>query len=143
MFNWFGKPKTKARAEPLKSEAVSAVLKSDRRVTLSDVFVPGGKPTITYVPRSELGLEDTVRDHIRETREILLLIGPTKSGKSVLTQTVIPDERRVTVDGTRVRDRAETSGHRQDPDYQKLDIIGKGEMLFFNGLKLNVANGTP
>ncbi len=55
--------------------------------------------------REKLGLEDTVRDHIRETREILLLIGPTKSGKSVLTQTVISDSLCVTIDGTRVRDR--------------------------------------
>jgi len=75
------------------------------KISLAEVFVPGGKPTITYVPREKLGLEATVRDHIRETREILLLIGPTKSGKSVLTQTVIPDNVRVTIDGTRVQDR--------------------------------------
>lgn len=74
-------------------------------VTLGAVFVPGGKPTITYVPRTRLGLEQVVQDHIRETREVLLLIGPTKSGKTVLTQTVIPDDRRITVEGTRVGDR--------------------------------------
>jgi hypothetical protein len=89
----------------LRTAPKQAVKTSSGAVTVGEVFVPAGKPGITYVPRIRLGLENILRDHIRETREILLLIGPTKSGKSVLTQTVIPAERRVTVDGTRVRDR--------------------------------------
>jgi hypothetical protein len=95
MFGWLsGKSKTKSKG----GSAVGAV-------KLGQVFVPGGTPTITYVPRDKLGLEQTIRSHIEETREILLLIGPTKSGKSVLIETVIPEDRRVTIDGTRVRDR--------------------------------------
>ncbi len=30
----------------------------------------------------------------------------------------------------RVADHSAQSGHRQDPDYQKLDIVGRGEMVF-------------
>ncbi len=101
MFGWL-----RGRASAKGSTTISNKSSSKGgKVTLAQVFVPGGKPTITYVPREKLGLENTVRNHIRETREILLLIGPTKSGKSVLTQTVIPDNVRVTIDGTRVRDR--------------------------------------
>lgn len=95
MFGWLtGKSKTRTNTSP-----------AGGAVKLGDVFVPGGTPTITYVPRDKLGLEQTIRSHIEETREILLLIGPTKSGKSVLIETVIPEDRRVTIDGTRVRDR--------------------------------------
>jgi hypothetical protein len=99
MFGWLRSKSASKDVALVKSDAVPGTL------TLGQVFVPGGKPTITYVPRSKLGLEDTVRDHIRETREILLLIGPTKSGKTVLTQTVIPDDRRITIEGNRVQDR--------------------------------------
>lgn len=102
MFGWLrGRASTPKISAPASGKSAGKISK----VTLAQVFVPGGKPTITYVPREKLGLEETVRNHIRETREILLLIGPTKSGKSVLTQTVIPDNVRVTIDGTRVRDR--------------------------------------
>jgi len=77
------------------------------RVALDEVFVPGGLPSITYVPREERKLEDELRSAIFRPHEIILLLGATKSGKTVLTQTVIPQERLVLVEGTRVDTRVE------------------------------------
>ena len=87
MFGWLRSKSASKDVALMKSDAAPG------KLTLGQVFVPGGKPTITYVPRSKLGLEDTVRDHIRETREILLLIGPTKSGKTAPTAKVAAEVR--------------------------------------------------
>ena len=57
---------------------------------ISDVFVPGGQPSITYVPRSELQLEQKLQDYLDEGHRILSLSGPTKSGKTVLIKAVVP-----------------------------------------------------
>lgn len=57
--------------------------------TVGQVFVAGGQPTITYNPRSELGLEEQVRDYIDEKHRILSVSGPTKSGKTVLLSSLL------------------------------------------------------
>lgn len=56
------------------------------------VFVPGGRPTITYVPRSELNLEDRVRDYLDERHKVLSVSGPTKTGKTVLLRSAVPGD---------------------------------------------------
>jgi hypothetical protein len=56
---------------------------------VGQVFVPGGLPSYTYVPRDELNLERTVRDYLDERHRILSLSGPTKSGKTVLLRKVV------------------------------------------------------
>ncbi len=58
---------------------------------VSDVFVPGGFPDVTYVPRNELQLEERVRDYVEERYKVLSLSGPTKSGKTVLVKRVVSD----------------------------------------------------
>lgn len=58
---------------------------------IGDVFVPGGFPEITYVPRDELQLERRLNDYVAERFKVLSLSGPTKSGKTVLVKRVIPD----------------------------------------------------
>ncbi len=58
---------------------------------VSDVFVPGGFPDVTYVRRNELQLEERVRDYVEERYKVLSLSGPTKSGKTVLVKRVAPD----------------------------------------------------
>ena len=58
-------------------------------VRVTEVFVPGGQPTITYVPRSNLGLEQHVRDYLEERHRILSISGPTKSGKTVLLKSIL------------------------------------------------------
>lgn len=64
---------------------------SGRSLTLGSVFVPGGLPTVTYVPRSQLNLENTVREFIAERHRILSISGPTKTGKTVLMRSVLKD----------------------------------------------------
>jgi predicted RNA-binding protein len=46
---------------------------------VGEVFVPGGFPEVTYVPRDELQLEERVRDYLVERFKVLSLSGPTKS----------------------------------------------------------------
>lgn len=46
---------------------------------------------MTYNPRDELGLEQKVRDYLDERHRILSLSGPTKSGKTVLLRSIVPD----------------------------------------------------
>jgi len=55
------------------------------------VFVPGGLPTVTYNPRSELKLEQRVRDYLDERHRILSVSGPTKTGKTVLLRSILRD----------------------------------------------------
>lgn len=55
-----------------------------------DVFVPGGRPTVTYQSRSEL--EGRLSDHLDfGGNEILSISGPTKTGKTVLVRHVVSD----------------------------------------------------
>jgi predicted ATP-dependent Lon-type protease len=58
---------------------------------VGEVFVPGGFPEVTYVPRDELQLEERVRDYLDERFKVLSLSGPTKSGKTVLVKRVVPN----------------------------------------------------
>lgn len=53
------------------------------------VFVPGGLPTVTYDARSDLHLEERLRDYLDERHRILSVSGPTKCGKTVLLRSVI------------------------------------------------------
>ena len=54
------------------------------------VFVPGGRPTITYVPRTDLELEEKVSDYLDERHKVLSVSGPTKTGKTVLLRSAVP-----------------------------------------------------
>ena len=38
----------------------------------------------------------------------------------------------------RVQEEAARSGHRQDPHFEKLSLVGNGEMLFFGGGRLGM-----
>ena len=59
--------------------------------SVGEVFVPGGLPSVTYNPREELQLEERVADYLDERHKVLSLSGPTKSGKTVLLKTVVPE----------------------------------------------------
>ena len=59
------------------------------RLKTSDVFVPGRVPEHTYNPRKDLRVEERLRDYLEEAGEILVVAGPTKTGKSVLLQAVV------------------------------------------------------
>ncbi|PJJ58232.1 ABC-type Mn2+/Zn2+ transport system ATPase subunit [Mumia flava] len=53
--------------------------------------MPGGRPTITYNPREDLNLESQVRRYLADRHTILSVSGPTKTGKTVLLKSLVPD----------------------------------------------------
>lgn len=67
-------------------------------VKYSDVFVPGGFPTYTYNPRESRQLEDTIRE-VTDSHKLLVVTGPTKSGKTVLVNKVFPSNENLWIDG--------------------------------------------
>ena len=60
-------------------------------VPLKKVFTPGGQPSITYVGREHLKLEDAVREPLVKGYSINVVTGPTKSGKTVLCRHVLSE----------------------------------------------------
>src|SRR5437899_378261 len=72
-------------------------------VRVTDVFVPGGLPTITYNPRAGLKLEEKVRAYLDERHSILSLTGPTKSGKTVLLKSILGQTGAIWLSGGVVR----------------------------------------
>lgn len=74
------------------------------RLLLKEVFTPGGQPSITYVSRDHLGLEQRVADALARGFAINVVTGPTKSGKTVLCNHVLGQGgASVTVEGGQVR----------------------------------------
>ncbi len=61
------------------------------KIRVSQVFVTAN-PDYTYTERSSARLEQALRDHIDEKDKLLLITGPTKSGKTVLVDHVVPEE---------------------------------------------------
>lgn len=68
-----------------------------------EVFTPGSFPSRTYVERSGEKLESTLRDAIDTPGQIVSLIGPSKSGKTVLVEKVVGRELLITVTGAGIR----------------------------------------
>jgi hypothetical protein len=64
-----------------------------------DIFTPGSFPSHTYVSRTGEGLEKALRDAIDTSGQIVSLIGPSKSGKTVLVEKTIGKELLITVTG--------------------------------------------
>lgn len=64
-----------------------------------EVFVPGGNPQHTYVPRTAYGLEEELRAASDNLCKLVTVTGPTKSGKSVLARRIFPPSDAVWIDG--------------------------------------------
>jgi hypothetical protein len=58
-------------------------------VRVADVFVTAN-PQYTYTSRAPEKLEEAVTDHLEERDKLLLITGPTKTGKTVLVDHVVP-----------------------------------------------------
>lgn len=58
-------------------------------VRVADVFVTAN-PQYTYTSRASERLEEAVTDHLEERDKLLLITGPTKTGKTVLVDHVVP-----------------------------------------------------
>ena len=65
----------------------------------SEVFVPGGLPLYTYVPRAARNLEERLTATKDNLCKLVTLTGTTKSGKTVLASRVFPKDSSVWVDG--------------------------------------------
>ncbi|WP_412515631.1 ATP-binding protein [Actinomadura madurae] len=63
------------------------------------VFVAGGLPTLTYIPRSQNNLEQKVLDYLDEGHRILSVSGPTKTGKTVLMRKMLRNENAIWLSG--------------------------------------------
>ena len=70
----------------------------------NQVFVPGGMPTLTYVPRSDRNLEEQLKAAKDNLCKLVTVTGSTKSGKTVLTNRVFPRTSSVWIDGGTVKE---------------------------------------
>ena len=68
----------------------------------SQVFVAGKQPTITYNPRDDRRLETDVRSYMDQPGKALSVSGPTKSGKTVLIERLLPPDRAIWIQGSDV-----------------------------------------
>ena len=66
----------------------------------SDVFVAGKQPTITYNPRGDRHLEQEVRGYLDQLGKALSVSGPTKSGKTVLIERLLPRGAAIWIQGS-------------------------------------------
>lgn len=64
-----------------------------------DIFVPGGFPRLTYNPREKLQLEAKLAETRDNLCKLATVTGQTKSGKTVLTRKVLPQEDSIWIDG--------------------------------------------
>ncbi|MGN6208857.1 AAA family ATPase [Asticcacaulis sp.] len=75
---------------------------------LKEVFTPGGQPSVTYVARDHLELEDAIRKVLAQGYTLNVVTGPTKSGKTVLcTRVLDTGYKHVVVEGGQVRTEAD------------------------------------
>lgn len=74
------------------------------KLRYTEVFVPGGYPKHTYNPRTELKIEETVRQVTENLCKLVPVTGHTKSGKTVLVRNILPREDAIWVDGGGVGD---------------------------------------
>lgn len=69
---------------------------------LKDVFVAGGIPKLTYIPRTHLQLESRLKNGLDEGHQIIALTGPTKTGKTVLCRTVLKGRETLWIDAGQI-----------------------------------------
>lgn len=65
----------------------------------SEVFIPGGIPTITYNPRPEHHLEDRIREVRNNLCKLVVITGQTKAGKTVLVSKIFPQDSSIWISG--------------------------------------------
>jgi len=70
-----------------------------RKIRANEVFVPGGLPEHTYVERPTLRLEERLGAAADHLCKLVTVTGPTKSGKTVLTHKVFPQDEAIWLDG--------------------------------------------
>jgi hypothetical protein len=72
-----------------------------KRYLTKNVFVAGSPPEVTYNPRDDRHLESEVESYLGEgPGKTLTLSGPTKSGKTVLVERLLPRDEAIWIEGT-------------------------------------------
>lgn len=74
----------------------------DFTMKITEVFIAGGLPHVTYNPRGDLELERQIRRYLDQRYKILSVSGPTKAGKTVLIKKMVPKEAGIWVSGGQV-----------------------------------------
>jgi len=69
-------------------------------MNVQEVFTPNKYPDHTYVKQKGKDLEKDLERGLNTPGEITSLSGPSKSGKTVLVQNVVPDEKLIIVQGS-------------------------------------------
>ncbi|WP_115367368.1 AAA family ATPase [Alteripontixanthobacter maritimus] len=64
----------------------------EQKPTIGTVFVPGGMPKFTYVPRTERELEKALQKVTDNLCKLVVVTGATKTGKTVLTRRVLSNQ---------------------------------------------------
>ena len=59
---------------------------------ISQIFTPNDTPTVTYVGRDDLGLEERLRTAVKLPNMVVSVSGPSKSGKTVLIRKVVEED---------------------------------------------------
>jgi hypothetical protein len=72
------------------------------KLGIDEVFTPGGVPSVTYVGRAHLKLEEQVENALKRKYSFIAIGGPTKCGKSVLCARVLRDQGTITVQGGQI-----------------------------------------
>ena len=72
------------------------------KAKLREVFAPGGMPSVTYVGREHLRLEERILRAVSRGYSFNVVTGPTKSGKSVLCHKVLDKSKLVTLEGGQI-----------------------------------------
>ncbi|WP_188066538.1 ATP-binding protein [Brevibacillus brevis] len=73
------------------------------KLRASDIFVAGGQPSVTYIPRGGLLLEEVLQEYLDTGYKLLSITGPTKSGKTVLCRRVIPTHAGIWIPGGQIQ----------------------------------------
>ncbi|MBM7832064.1 hypothetical protein JOE59_002769 [Agromyces cerinus] len=72
-------------------------------IEVADVFVAGNYPALTYNPRKGTALESELVAYLRQRGKCLLISGPSKAGKTVLVEHMLPRNFAVWVSGNRLK----------------------------------------
>ncbi|WP_411338549.1 AAA family ATPase [Sphingopyxis sp. J-6] len=112
---------------------------------LKDVFTPGGQPSVTYVSRDHLKLEQRVKEALARGYAINVVTGPTKSGKTVLCNHVLSQAgASVSIEGGQIRTDEEfwsQIAHQLELGRERVRTeSGSQTDTASGGLKLGIAN---
>lgn len=69
------------------------------RTKATTIFTPSTFPQLTYVDRTDLQLEQDLRDALDTPGDVIAISGPSKSGKTVLVQQVVGEEDLIVISG--------------------------------------------